>query len=116
MEIAKESNTTRKLSEIVESHDRYFLKSREYLRTLILRSLKKVFTGALSSIEINLGTEFPQYQMLRSEILRIGNDAIRDMHQYLNKFNIEMIPEVVEVLLSEGKRQGVQNNGTEKIE
>jgi hypothetical protein len=78
---------------------------------LVYKSLKGVFTGALRAVETRLGKEFPQYSELRSEILRIGNDAIREMNKCVHHFNIEMIPDTLEIQVEQGSGQGVEKDG-----
>jgi hypothetical protein len=116
MGLKEKPDIKRKLAQIIEKYDQYSLRSREHLRTLIYTSIKAVFVGSLRAVETRLGDDFPQYSGLRAEILRIGNDAVREMHKYLNKFNVEMIPEVVEFLLEEGTRQGVKRDGQETVD
>ncbi|RKY43067.1 MAG: hypothetical protein DRP85_00800 [Candidatus Makaraimicrobium thalassicum] len=86
-------HSQRRLKNINHRDEPYFNKSKDYLRLLIYNGIKSVFVGALRAIETRLGKNFPSYPGLRAEILRIGNDAIREAHQYLEKFNVEYIPD-----------------------
>ncbi|MHA2111273.1 MAG: hypothetical protein ACXADW_11470 [Candidatus Hodarchaeales archaeon] len=77
----------------------------------IEKRIKKVFVTALKCIEIKFGKEFPGYEELRSEILREGNDAIRDLKELISKgYNIEEIPNEVLTFRFIGKEN---NNGSE---
>lgn len=93
MEFTKKSSQLKKqLKErkLVEN-DPYLNKSKEHLRFLLYNQIKSVFVGSLNAVENKLGKSFPAYDQLRAEILRIGNDRIRDMHEILNDFNVEAI-------------------------
>jgi len=92
MGIEKKSSQSKQLKErqLIED-DPYLDKSREHLRFLLYNQLKSVFVGSLNAVENKLGKNFPAYSQLRAEILRIGNDKIRDMHEILSEFNIEAI-------------------------
>jgi len=71
--------------------DPYLDKSREHLRFLLYNQLKSVFVNSLNAVENKLGKNFPAYHQLRAEILGIGNDEIRKMHEVLDCFNIEAV-------------------------
>ena len=85
--------------------DPYLDKSREHLRFLLYNQLKSVFVGSLNAVENKLGKNFPAYSQLRAEILRIGNDKIREMHEMLNEFNIEAISATNEFSHKENKSE-----------
>lgn len=77
--------------------DPYLSKSKDFLRHSLYNQIKDVFVGSLNAIENKLGKSFPAYPQLRAEILRIGNDKIRDMHNLLDDhFNVEMVVDVEE--------------------
>ena len=101
----------RRLKEVSKSEDPYAVKSREWLRERLYRDIKSVFVGALREVETRLGTNFPSYAELRGAILRMGNDAIRDMHLAIDTVNVEYIPEQI-VTKDKDLRQG-DGNGTE---
>jgi len=90
--LRKKTLKERKLIE----NDPYFLKSKEYMRHFLYNQIKDVFVGSLNAIENKLGKTFPSYPQLRAEILRVGNDKIREMHDLLDSFNIEMVADVEE--------------------
>jgi hypothetical protein len=43
--------------------------------------IKHVFKTALRCIEIKFGTQFDGYDQMRREILRVGNNAIRELRE-----------------------------------
>jgi len=69
--------------------DPYLTKSKDHLRYLLYNQIKNVFVGSLSAIENKMGRDFPLYPQLRAEILRLGNNEVRKMHQILDSFNVE---------------------------
>lgn len=74
------------------------------LCTAIEKRIKKVFVTALKCVEIKFGKEFPGYEELRAEILREGNDAIRDLRELINRaYNIEEVPQEVLTIKFAGK-------------
>lgn len=83
----------RRLSNIKKLDTPYNNKSREWLRNRLFKDIKSVFVGALREIETRLGKDFPAYEELRSAILRMGNNAVRDMHLAVDNVNVEYIPE-----------------------
>ena len=85
-----------KISEIIKKTDQYSVRSEEELKTITNKLIKSVFVGALKSIELKFGKEFNGHDQIKSEIFRIGNNAIRDFDQLVtNYFNVEQIPAVL---------------------
>ena len=84
------------IRDIKQADDNYSNKSKEWLRERLYQDIKSVFVGALRTIETHLGKGFPAFDSIRSEILGIGNDAVRDMHSAVDSVNVEYIPEVME--------------------
>jgi len=82
----------KRLADIKPSEHPYDIKSNDWLRTQLVERIKKVFVGALGAIETRLGTGFESFELLRSDILRLGNDCIREMHKLLDRVNVEVIP------------------------
>ena len=82
--------------EIAIKTDGYSVKSKDYLRFLLYNLVKSTFVGSLRTIETRLGRTFPAFDGIRSEILRIGNDSIRELHNILDRFNVEQVPDVIE--------------------
>lgn len=102
----------KRLKEVTRADDPYSYKSREWLRARILQDIKSVFVGALREVETHLGKGFPAYNDLRGAILRIGNDAIRDMHLAIDTVNVEYIPEQI-ITKDKESRQGEENGPQE---
>lgn len=69
----------------------------DLLKAEIERKLKEVFTAALEAIEIRFGTDFDGFKPLRAKILRVGNDAIRDLQDGIDtKYIVERQSERVD--------------------
>lgn len=100
-----------KLNDITKKNDKYSLSSSDNLKRLLEYKIKKVFIGSLKCIEIKFGTNFDGFEQIRKEILRLGNDAIRDLHNSIDSsFNIEQVPDVLTVrFLSKGNDNGEKN-------
>ena len=86
----------KRLKDISESTHPYDMKSKQWLRDFLYNEIKAVFVGSLRAIETRLGNGFEGYAGLRSEILRLGNDCIRKMHEGLDRVNVEFIPTTIE--------------------
>jgi len=85
-----------KMNEIIKQEDSYHLDSADFLKRMVEENVKAVFTKALKCIEIRFGKDFEGYQGIRAEILRSGNDAIRDVSRIVDeRFNVGIIPEVI---------------------
>lgn len=66
------------------------------LKDQISKKVKGVFKTCLDRIELVFGTEFDEYEILRKQILRAGNDAIRDLHEQIDRaYKIEKLPVTV---------------------
>ena len=94
-----------KLSDISRKNDAYSFKSREHLRFLLYNEIKAIFVGSLNAIENRLGKNFEAFAGLRAEILRLGNNAIRNCHEHVDKFNVEMIPDTTRVVMPESQKE-----------
>lgn len=94
-----------KLNCIRKNEDPHYIRSSEALKNIVERKIKSTYVGALKCIEIKFGTNFEGYEQIRREILRIGNDAIRDISSTIDSsFNIEQIPEVLTIkFIDKGK-------------
>ncbi len=68
----------------------------DLLAAQIDAKITKVFSTCLEAIEIRFGDEFDGYRHLRSKILRVGNDAKRELREALKDFEIRKVKEVVE--------------------
>ena len=105
----------RRLIEVKRADDPYSNKSKDWLRDRLLKDIKSVFVGALREIETHLGKGFSAYNDLRGAILRIGNDAVRDMHMAVDTVNVEYIPEQI-ITKDKEQRQGEENGSQEDFE
>ena len=71
--------------------------------------IKHVFKTALRCIEIKFGNEFDGYEQMRSEILRAGNNAIRELREVTNEaFGIEDDYEPTKVRIVNRERNHVK--------
>lgn len=91
------SRTTKvRLEDIQKKSDQRSLRSEAMLIEAVERRIKKVFVTALKCVEIKFGKDFDGYDTLRAEILREGNDAIRDLREVIKEgYNVEAIPKEV---------------------
>lgn len=64
---------------------------RERLQRVVAKSITKVFKDALSFLEL-AGIDDKQYQRIRRQILRSGNDEIRKISEELEKFDVKYHP------------------------
>ncbi len=55
------------------------------LKSLIERKIKSVFKTSLKCFELTVGKDHPGFEGARKEILRAGNDAIRDLKEHLDR-------------------------------
>lgn len=76
----------------------------ELLKQNIKKQIKGVFVNALKCVEIRFGKDFDGYESIRGEILRAGNDAIRNLENLIDtKINAEIIQDVMTVRFQEGR-------------
>lgn len=73
---------------------------KEKLAKLGESSIKKVFKDALALIEVS-GIDKTQYQLIRKQILRSGNDEIRKFHEELEKYDVNYKPTYNEIITIE---------------
>ena len=71
--------------------DNYSRGSREKLKASMRHKIKRTFVGALDAVEKEVDDR-ELFKKIRSRILSIGNDQIRNMEMELEKYNIEFIP------------------------
>jgi hypothetical protein len=101
------------INKIEKKIDHYSIKSASVLKQMIHHHIKRVFVSALKIIEIKFGKNFEGYEALRAEILRTGNDSIRDIEKAIDtRFNIEQIPEILIVKFKD-KNKGEVKDGTD---
>lgn len=91
--------------------DNYSVRSEQSLKLHAKKTITSVFVQALKCIELKFGKNFEGYEQLRSEILRAGNNAIRDLSDVIGlRFNVEEIPEVLTVRFKQDlAEQGKEN-------
>lgn len=95
--------------------DNYSIASRKKLRAAINHKIKRIFVGCLDAVEKELGIsstssgdDAEAFRKLRSKILSIGNDQIRNMETELERYNVEFIPYHIEFVM---KEDGEVSNG-----
>lgn len=64
---------------------------KEKLTNLGERSITKVFKDCLALIELSMNDK-EQYQKIRKQILRSGNDEIRKFKEELEKYDVKYNP------------------------
>lgn len=83
--------------------DNYSIGSRQKLKATIRHKIKRTFVEALSAIESELGpSEEERFRRIRSKILSVGNDQIRNMEVELERYNIEFIPYQITIMQPPG--------------
>lgn len=65
--------------------------SKEKLKASMRHKIKRTFVGALDAVERDINDK-ELFKKIRSKILSIGNDQIRNMEIELDKYNVEFIP------------------------
>lgn len=58
--------------------------NQDYLKVALETKIKHVFKTSLKCIEIKFGTDFDGYDRMRAEILRVGNNAIRELKEIVD--------------------------------
>lgn len=79
---------------VEQSKDR----SKEKLNKYIEQRVKKLFTGVLDYTELTVDSE-KSWQTLRSRILKLSNDTIRDMKRELDSYDVSYIPRSEDVII-----------------
>jgi hypothetical protein len=97
-----------KIMKITKKTDNASLRAANLLKTQMAKQIKSVFITALKCIEIRFGRNFDGFESIRSEILRMGNEAIRQSEVVIdNGYNVEIVPEVLTINFSgTGKATG----------
>jgi hypothetical protein len=101
----------KRLTDIKASEHPYDIRSNDWLRAKLVEEIKKVFVGSLRAVETRLGTGFESFEPLRGEILRLGNDCIREMHKLLDNVNVEFIPRTIIKVSASSKGAVVETAG-----
>ena len=76
---------------IEKKEENYYKGSREKLKASMRHKIKRTFVGALDAVEKEIDDK-ELFRKIRSRILSIGNDQIRNMEMELEKYNVEFIP------------------------
>lgn len=89
-----------------KKEDNYSKGSRNKLKAAMRHRLKKTFVGCLTALEEELGLPANKenqelFRRLRSKILSLGNDQVRNMEIELERYNIEFIPYQIKFLQPE---------------
>lgn len=85
-------------NKVVKRSDDEAQRSAKLLVDAAERRMKKIFVTALRCVEIRFGKEFDGYGQLRAEILRIGNDMVREFREEVEaKYNVEVVPGVIKI-------------------
>ena len=75
----------------------------DLLKVEVEKKIKEVFTSALEAVEIRFGSQFDGFENLRARILRVGNDAIRTLHESIeNKYLIARQSESINIDVKNG--------------
>lgn len=82
-----------------KKEDKYSKGSRQKLKAAIRHKIKRTFVEALNAIEIEFtDKETERFKRVRSKILSVGNDQIRNMETELERYNVEFIPYQIKLL------------------
>lgn len=107
--MANESQSTK--------NNKFREQSAALLKAEVTKEIKTVFKAALNCLEIRFGTDFEGYEATRAQILRAGNDAIRNVSRIIDdKFIIERVREVFTVRFKDRNdlEKGEGNGSTEE--
>lgn len=97
--------------------DNISIKAANLLKAQVAKEIKNVFITALRCIEMRFGRNFEGFESIRSEILRAGNEAIRQSEIVIdNGYNVEIVPQVLTINFSgsgkaTGGKDGQQESG-----
>lgn len=97
---------------IDKKEDSYSKASRQKLKAAMRHKIKRTFVGCLNEVESELGISSDNsqnqevFKRIRSKILSIGNDQIRNMELELDKYNVEFIPYHITFTVVEHKKIG----------
>lgn len=80
------------------------VKSREKLKRFIHEEITKLFSSVLDYAEVAVG-EKERYMLLRSKVLKVSNDAIREIGRELEqRYSVQYNPPGEEVIVISQKR------------
>jgi len=84
--------------------DNYSIGSRQKLKAAMRHKIKRTFVEALNAVEAELTHEEKErFKRIRSKILSVGNDQIRNMETELERYNIEFIPYQIKIMQPENR-------------
>lgn len=80
------------------------VKSRERLKKFVKDEITKLFSSVLDYAEVAVdGKE--RYANLRSKVLKVSNDAIREVHKEIDRrYSVNYIPPAEEVIIINQKK------------
>lgn len=91
-----------------KKEDNYSIGSRQKLKAAMRHKIKRTFVEALNAVEAELTHEEKErFKRIRSKILSVGNDQIRNMETELERYNIEFIPYQIKILQPPELQQGL---------
>jgi len=91
-----------------KKEDNYSIGSRQKLKAAMRHKIKRTFVEALNAVEAELAPEERErFKRIRSKILSVGNDQIRNMETELERYNIEFIPYQIKIMQPPGLQQGL---------
>lgn len=80
------------LKDVKKKNDAFSRRSAVSLKEDIKRRITFVYVTLLECLEIKFGKNFEGYNEMRAKFLRVGNDAIRNIDEKIDKFyNIEKV-------------------------
>ena len=89
-------NKIPKMLDIEKREDSYAIRSKANLKAINYKLMKSIFVGALRTFEMKFGKDFEGHDQVKSEVFRLGNDAVREFERILDDFfNIEEVPNVL---------------------
>lgn len=92
----------KKLSDINRHDDEYSLYSKEKLKKSTAYKMKEIYKAMLDYAELTWGRDAEGFDTLRSKVLGVGNDKIRQMEDEIDEFyNIEFIPQTITMKVKE---------------
>lgn len=91
---------------IERRNDQTATRGAHLLKDLVEKKIRKVFVNSLRIIEMKWGKNFDGYEEIRAEILRNGNDAVRDARKLISeRFNVEEISDVETVVFKNNEER-----------
>jgi hypothetical protein len=86
------------LQEVKKKNDAFSRRSAQSFKREMARHLTRIFVQSLECVEIRFGREFDGYDEIRAKILRVGNNAKREVERIVDEqYNVEKVPHVTVV-------------------